>query len=113
LRVPGPEPVHRRQRLSRTAWPAGARHASAPARHVVHRHWSATIGVLTVADAAEQLQVTERFTRELIAQGGLRAVKVGVRIVRIRRADLSEASMAELYATPTIEEVDHPTLLTA
>jgi excisionase family DNA binding protein len=43
---------------------------------------------LTVADAAEQLHVTERFIRKLIATGDLRAVKVGSRLVRIRRSDL-------------------------
>ena len=43
---------------------------------------------LTVAEAAEQLHVTERFIRKLIATGDLRAVKVGSRLVRIRRSDL-------------------------
>ena len=43
---------------------------------------------LTVAEAAEDLHVTERFIRKLIATGDLDAVKVGRRLVRIRRADL-------------------------
>lgn len=45
---------------------------------------------LTVAEAADELAVTERFIRKLIADGDLRAVKVGARVVRIRRADLEE-----------------------
>ena len=45
---------------------------------------------LTVAQAADELVVTERFIRKLIADGDLRAVKVGGRLVRIRRADLDD-----------------------
>lgn len=45
---------------------------------------------LTVAEAADELAVTERFIRKLIADGDLRAVKVGARIVRIRRGDLED-----------------------
>lgn len=45
---------------------------------------------LTVAEAAEELRVTERFIRKLIATGDLSAVKVGSRLVRIRRASLEE-----------------------
>lgn len=45
---------------------------------------------LTVAQAADELAVTERFIRRLIADGQLRAVKVGARVVRIRRADLED-----------------------
>ena len=45
---------------------------------------------LTVARAADELAVTERFIRKLIAQGELRAVKVGSRVVRIRRSDLDD-----------------------
>lgn len=45
---------------------------------------------LTVAEAADELAVTERFIRKLIADGDLRAVKVGARVVRIRRADLED-----------------------
>jgi excisionase family DNA binding protein len=45
---------------------------------------------LTVAEAADELAVTERFIRKLIADGDLRAVKVGARVVRIRRTDLEE-----------------------
>ena len=45
---------------------------------------------LTVAEAAEELRVTERFICKLIAAGDLSAVKVGSRLVRIRRASLEE-----------------------
>ena len=45
---------------------------------------------LTVAEAADELAVTERFIRKLIADGDLRAVKVGARVVRIRRPDLED-----------------------
>lgn len=45
---------------------------------------------LTVAEAADELAVTERFIRKLIAGGDLRAVKVGARVVRIRRSDLED-----------------------
>lgn len=45
---------------------------------------------LTVAQAADEFSVTERFIRKLIAHGHLRAVKIGARVVRIRRADLEE-----------------------
>ena len=43
---------------------------------------------LTVAQAADELAVTERFIRKLIAEGRLPAFRVGSRVVRIRRADL-------------------------
>ncbi len=46
--------------------------------------------MLTVAEAADELAVTERFIRKLISTGQLRAVKVGTRIVRIRRTDLED-----------------------
>lgn len=45
---------------------------------------------LTVAQAADELAVTERFIRKLIADGHLRAVKIGARVVRIRRTDLED-----------------------
>ena len=45
---------------------------------------------LTVARAADELAVTERFIHKLIAEGELRAVKVGSRVVRIRRSDLDD-----------------------
>ena len=46
---------------------------------------------LTVAEAADELAVTERFIRRLIADGDLPAVKVGARVVRIRRSDLEDS----------------------
>ncbi len=44
---------------------------------------------LSVAEAADDLHVTERFIRKLIANGHLRA-KVGTRLIQIRREDLDE-----------------------
>ena len=46
--------------------------------------------MLTVAEAADELAVTERFIRKLISNGQLRAVKVGTRVVRIRRTDFED-----------------------
>ncbi|WP_082574293.1 excisionase family DNA-binding protein [Cellulomonas sp. Root137] len=43
---------------------------------------------VSVAEVAAELQVTDRFVRRLIADGELRAVRVGSRLVRIRRGDL-------------------------
>ena len=43
---------------------------------------------VTVAEAAQDLHVTERYIRKLIATGDLEAVKVGSRLVRIQRADI-------------------------
>lgn len=45
---------------------------------------------LTVTQAADELAVTDRFIRKLIADGQLRAVKVGDRVLRIRRTDLED-----------------------
>ena len=45
---------------------------------------------LTVAQAAEELAVTERFIRKLIAEGQLHAVKIGTRVIRIRRTHLDD-----------------------
>ena len=45
---------------------------------------------LSVTQAADELAVTERFIRKLIADGQLRAVKVGTRVIRIRRTDLDD-----------------------
>ena len=44
--------------------------------------------LVTVADVAAELRVTQRFVRHLIASGDLRAVKIGSRIVRIRHEDV-------------------------
>jgi len=43
---------------------------------------------LSVGDVADELHVTDRFVRRLIADGDLPAVRVGRRIVRVRRSDL-------------------------
>ena len=48
----------------------------------------ATSEFMTVSEAADELHVTERYIRKVIATGELQAVKVGRRLVRIRRADL-------------------------
>jgi len=45
---------------------------------------------LSVAQAADELGVTERFIRKLITNGELQAVKVGTRLIRIRRTDLED-----------------------
>ena len=51
--------------------------------HDVHRS-----EFVTVAEVAAELNVTQRFVRRLIADGELHAVKVGSRLVRIRREDV-------------------------
>ncbi|HEY8720912.1 helix-turn-helix domain-containing protein [Pengzhenrongella sp.] len=56
---------------------------------------------ITVAEAAEELHVTERFIRKLIATGDLSAVKVGSRLVRIRRASLEEILRPVRTIAPT------------
>lgn len=43
---------------------------------------------LTIAEAAEQLRITDRGIRKMIADGRLPAYRVGGRVLRIRRADL-------------------------
>lgn len=44
--------------------------------------------LLTIRQAAEQLQISERTVRRLIGTGALPAVKIGGRLVRIRARDL-------------------------
>jgi excisionase family DNA binding protein len=48
----------------------------------------ATSALMTVGEAADELHVTERYIRKVIATGELPAVKVGRRLIRIRRTDL-------------------------
>ena len=43
---------------------------------------------LTIGEAAEQLRLTDRGVRKMIADGRLPAYRVGGRALRIRRADL-------------------------
>lgn len=43
---------------------------------------------LSVGEVADELHVTDRFVRRLIADGELPAVRVGQRIVRVCRSDL-------------------------
>lgn len=44
--------------------------------------------LVTVAEVADELRVTQRYVRHLIARGELDAIRVGSRIVRIRHADV-------------------------
>lgn len=44
--------------------------------------------LVTVAEVADELRVTQRFVRHLIARGDLHAVRVGSRIVRVRHDDV-------------------------
>lgn len=53
----------------------------------VQHHESAAV-LVTVAEVADELRVTQRFVRQLIARGDLRAVRVGARIVRVRHDDV-------------------------
>lgn len=55
--------------------------------------------LLTVAEAADELHVTERFVRKMIALGDLDAVEVGTRLVRIRRSSL-EALLRPVHVPP-------------
>jgi len=55
--------------------------------------------LLTVTEAADELNVTERFVRKLIPEGNLDAVRVGTRLVRIRRTDL-EALLHPVLSPP-------------
>lgn len=54
--------------------------------NVQHRESAAVL--VTVAEVADELRVTQRFVRQLIARGDLRAVRVGARIVRVRHDDV-------------------------
>ena len=45
---------------------------------------------VTVTEAAEELRVTERYIRKLIANGDLSAVRVGSRLARVHRESLAE-----------------------
>lgn len=49
----------------------------------------ATCEIMTVCEAADELHVTERYIRKVIATGELPAVKVGSRLVRICRTGLA------------------------
>ncbi len=53
---------------------------------------------VSVAEIAAELQVTDRFVRKLIADGELQAVRVGRRLVRVRRGDLE--AILRLVAGP-------------
>ena len=55
---------------------------------------------ITVTEAAEELRVSERYIRKLIANGDISAVKVGSRLVRIRRSSLEEIMRPVRVVTP-------------
>ena len=55
---------------------------------------------ITVTEAAEELRVSERYIRKLIANGDISAVKVGSHLVRIRRASLEEILRPVRVVTP-------------
>lgn len=55
---------------------------------------------ITVTEAAEELRVSERYIRKLIANGDISAVKVGSRLVRIRRPSLEEILRPVRIAAP-------------
>jgi len=46
--------------------------------------------LLTVTEAAERLRVTTRFIRMLIAEGRLPALRLGRRLIRLRRDDVDD-----------------------
>ncbi len=54
--------------------------------------------LMTVVEVADHLRVSERFVRKLIADRHLPAVKVGSRVVRVRRSAV--ASLLRPVATP-------------
>ena len=56
---------------------------------------------LSVGEVATELHVTERFIRRLIADGELQAVRVGSRLVRVRRTDV-EAMLRPVAAGPSL-----------
>lgn len=55
---------------------------------------------VSVGEVATELHVTERFIRRLIADGELKAVRVGSRLVRVRRGDV-EAMLRPVATGPT------------
>jgi excisionase family DNA binding protein len=47
-----------------------------------------TCQFLTIIECAEELKISERTLRDLLASGEIRAVRLGTRIVRIPRAEI-------------------------
>ena len=76
---------------STPAAPRSAATADAPAPDAV------AVGLLTIADVARRLQVSERAVRRWIAEGRLAVVHLG-RAVRVRPADLAHILAAGLPA---------------
>lgn len=58
------------------------------------------VALLTVAEVADRLRVSERFVRKLIADRHLPAVNVGSRMVRVRRSDVVALLRPVGSATP-------------
>lgn len=56
---------------------------------------------ISVGEVAAELHVTERFIRRLIADGELQAVRVGSRLVRVRRSDV-EAMLRPVAPGPSL-----------
>lgn len=45
---------------------------------------------LTTADVADELRISERKARQLIADGVIKSVRIGPRIRRVRASDLAD-----------------------
>ena len=52
------------------------------------RHSTSTIGVLYVEEVARELCISASATYELIRRGKLKALRMGRKLIRVRRADL-------------------------
>jgi len=66
-------------------------------RKIPDRHSASTIGVLYVEEVARELCISPSATYELIRRGKLKALRMGRKLIRVRRADL-ERYVAELGA---------------
>jgi excisionase family DNA binding protein len=55
---------------------------------------------MTLAEAAQHLHVTDRFLELRIADGSLRAYRLGARMLRVRRSDLEGL----LRRVPTVRQ---------
>ena len=61
-----------------------------PAAPRAERHSTSTIGVLYVEEVARELCISASATYELIRRGKLKALRMGRKLIRVRRADLAE-----------------------
>ena len=66
-------------------------------RKTPDRHSASSIGVLYVEEVARELCISPSATYELIRRGKLKALRMGRKLIRIRRSDLEEyvAQLAE------------------